>query len=251
MRLRHDTRTGRLALGVAGWILRRIIGLLARTWRTSVVHGAEHLEALRARPEPVILTFWHNRAVMAAPFLKSRLHDSGQTVAVLASASRDGELATRTLQGWGVHVVRGSATRGGREALWGTYRAIRKMGASPVVIPDGPRGPAYVYKAGVLHLARLSRASLLPLAFACDRFWTVGSWDRLMVPHPFARVFVGIAPPQPVPRELDDADLEAARLLQERLLVDLSRAVELAAATPGSLPLPPATESRRGGEPPP
>lgn len=235
MRLRPDTRAGRLALGAAGWLLRRAIGVLSRTWRVRIVDGAGHLEAVLAAPEPVILTFWHNRAVMATPFLKARLHDAGRAVAVLASASRDGELAARTLRPWGVHVVRGSATRGGREALWGTYRALRRLGASPVVIPDGPQGPAYVYKAGVLHLARLSRAPILPLAFACDRYWSIGSWDRLMVPRPFARVFVALAPLQDIPRDLDDAELESARVLQETLLNEASRAAERAAGTPASL----------------
>jgi lysophospholipid acyltransferase (LPLAT)-like uncharacterized protein len=244
MKVRPDTPVGRLALGIAGWALRVLLTVLSWTWRIRIVEGARHLDAVVARSEPVILSFWHNRSVMAVPFLKDRLHRAGRPVSLLASASRDGELVTRAVAPWGLHVVRGSATRGGREALWGVYRALRRLGASPVVIPDGPHGPPYVYKVGVLHLARLSAAPILPMAFASDRYWTIRSWDRLMVPRPFARISVGLAAPQRIPRDLDDVEIETERVGQEQLLTGITAEVESAAGEPGSLPLPDVTGSR-------
>lgn len=238
MKVRPDTGVGRLVMGFAGWALRLILAVLSSTWRIRIVEGAHHLDAVVAGSEAVILSFWHNRAVMAMPVLKDRLHRAGRPVSLLASASRDGELVSRAVAPWGVHVVRGSATRRGREALWGVYRALKRLGASPVVIPDGPHGPPYVYKVGLLHVARLSGAPILPLAFACDRYWTVRSWDRLMVPRPFARISVGLAALQRIPEKLDDAELEAERIRQEALLTAITAHVEAEAGAPGSLPLP-------------
>lgn len=232
MALRHDTPVGRLVLSAAGWLLRAAFATLGRTWRVEFVEGAAHLPSLHG-DGPVILTFWHNRIVLAVRPLLGRLHRRGMPVTVLASGSREGELVARTVGGWGVPAVRGSATRGGRQALWGTYRALKRSRSSPVVVPDGPTGPAYRYKAGVLHLARLSGAPILPLGLAASAYWTVGSWDRLMIPRPFARIAVAVGEPRGVPRSLEDAALEAERRRREDELNRLTAAAERAAGTPG------------------
>lgn len=241
MRIRHDTRFGGALMTGASWLLRGVVGAIGRTWRVELVEGRERLDALLDRGEPVILTFWHNRSVLALPLLLHHLHRRGFDVTVLASGSRDGELVARTVRGWGVHVVRGSATRGGREALWGTFRAIRRRGSSPVVVPDGPTGPPYVYKVGVLHLARLSGSAVLPLGLAANRYWTVGSWDRLMVPLPFARIAVVVGEPRTVARGIQGDALERERLDREAALNRLTGLAEGAAGSPGPAerPLPP------------
>ncbi len=238
MRIRHDSWTGRVVWSLAGWVIRRVISGFGRTWRITVVEGDAHVEALARRGEPVIVVVWHNRIFMSVPFLKNRLHEKGLRIAVLTSASRDGELVARTLRPWGVHAVRGSSTRGGVEAVRGTLSTLADLGASPVVVPDGPQGPPYAYKAGVVHLARLSGAPLVAMGFAADRYWTVGSWDRLMIPRPFARVSVVVGSPRRVPRVLSEDEAEAERVDQESLLNHVNRVAERSVGAPGSLPLP-------------
>ncbi len=141
---------------------------------------------------------------------------------LLASQSRDGELVTRFARPWKIRTVRGSSSRGGQAAMRALHRAIVKHGASPLIIPDGPRGPRYEAKAGGVLLARFAQVPIQPLGIAADRAWRLGSWDRMFVPKPFARVVVALGEPQSIARELDDADQERQRLRYEVSLNELS-----------------------------
>ena len=66
-------------------------------------------------------------------------------------------------------MVRGSTSRGGRGAILALHRALVKHGASPLLAPDGPRGPRHVAKSGAVLLAQFGQAPIVPLAFAPAR----------------------------------------------------------------------------------
>lgn len=228
MPVKHRTRLGSFLVSGAAWLLRWIFAALGRTCRIDLVAGREHVEALVGEPRPVLLSFWHNRAFLSSYFLFEDLHRKGQEITLLASHSRDGELVTRVFERWGVHTVRGSASRGGREALRALYRAIVKKGTSPIMIPDGPRGPLYRFKRGVVVLAQMSQAPILPMGFAAAKFWRIRSWDRMIIPRPFTRVALAVGAPQRVARSLSPEELEAERRRLEELLDALTLRAEAA-----------------------
>ena len=144
---------------------------------------------------------------------------------IMNSQSRDGEIATRALARWGIRSVRGSATRGGIGAFLNLVRAYRD-GCDLAVVPDGPRGPACVVKAGVIHLARATGATIFPVTYAASRQRRLHSWDRLIIPLPFARVvYVGGEPLQ-VPRHATDAEVETLRHELETRLNDITDQAE-------------------------
>lgn len=195
------------------------------TWRGQVTGGGEHLEAARRAGRPVIFSFWHNRSFLAADFFNKRIFRRFDVV-VLASPSRDGELVARLARQLGLRVVRGSASRGGRDAVRALYRAATRHGASPVMIPDGPRGPLYDFKVGTAILAQMTQAPILPMGLAARRYFTLKSWDRLIVPWPFSRLAVVVGAPQEVPRGLSSQELEDERRRLKALLDELTREAE-------------------------
>jgi len=213
-----------MAARLSRWIMLTV----GRTWKTEIITGAEHLDHIVGGREPVILSLWHNRAFATSFFVYTRLLKQGLGVTLLASQSRDGELATRVWKRWGIHTVRGSATRGGRQALRALHRAITREGSSPVMIPDGPQGPIYQFKVGVAVLAQTSGAPIVPFGVAAQKYWSLNSWDRMIVPRPFSRVAVAIGAPQSVSRGLSGDDLEAERQRLEYLLDSLTRQAERA-----------------------
>ena len=209
--------------------IRGVVALLYATYRVRV-HGAEHLPEAHAA-QPGVLSFWHEQVMVLGPFLQRQLIRRGVPVTLLASQSKDGELAATLGRSWGAEVVRGSATRGGIAALRGLYRAIRKRGGSPVVIPDGPHGPAYVAKPGAVVLAQLAEVPLRPFAARASRCWRLRSWDRMIVPKPFSRIDVWVGEPLRVAADADEAQLEACTLALVDSLDRLSG--RRAAAAPG------------------
>ena len=159
---------------------------------------------LWAARAPVIYVVWHGR-ILLLPYLYGH-----RGAHALTSRSRDGELVARWIRGFGLEPVRGSSSRGGGAALRELTRALR-AGGEVVVVPDGPRGPREVLKPGVIALARLSGAPIVPMAVGASREWRLRSWDEFRIPRPFARCVVRFGEPMRVARAADRAGEEATR----------------------------------------
>ncbi len=165
-----------LAATVAGPALR----LLARTWRVEVVgDGAGH--AAMAAGKPFVLICWHEALL---PVLWHHRH---RGIAAVVSEARDGEYLAGLARRLGYRLIRGSSSRGRTRALRSAIRALR-AGIPVGVTPDGPRGPRRVLKPGAITAAQLGGAVVVPVSVGTGSAWRARSWDRLLVPRPFARV---------------------------------------------------------------
>lgn len=108
----------------------------------------------------------------------------------MISSSRDGELITAVGSFLGYTAVRGSSTRGGKEATREMVQYL-EQGKSCAITPDGPRGPRRQMKMGTVQIARLTGCSVVPFGFAAEHPWRLKSWDQFIIPKPFSRgVFV-------------------------------------------------------------
>ena len=180
--------------------LRGAIGLLRATLRVEVLHG-EYLADLQSRRLPILLALWHGRM-----FLIIDAHRR-QGFVTMASKSNDGDIITGWLEYNGYVVVRGSTTRGGSEALRRMVYHMR-AGRNGALTVDGPKGPVRVVQPGVVRLARLTGAWILPVSFSSSWPWFFRSWDRHLVPKPFSRNFLSYGEPFPIDSDLSE---EAAR----------------------------------------
>lgn len=177
----------RLLLGTAPLIAALVMRLLHGTLRCETI-GGENLTQLWVRKERVIISFWHDQLllmVFAYP---------GKGAKLLISPSNDGELIARTMRFFSHDSVRGSSSRGGREAFKELMR-LSQIDADIVLTPDGPRGPRHELKDGVLTLARLSGRPIVPMAFVCSRGYRFHSWDRFLLAYPFSRAVYSFGPP--------------------------------------------------------
>ena len=163
-----------------------LIRLLGMTWRMRPVNDAD-LVARRASGERVIFTLWHGELL---PLL---WHHRGEGIAVVISEHRDGEIIARIAERLGYTTVRGSTSRGGGRALIGLMRAI-EAGHDGAVTPDGPRGPAHVFAPGAAIASQRTGAPLAMIRATATRAWRLKSWDRFLVPKPFATVRVIYGP---------------------------------------------------------
>jgi lysophospholipid acyltransferase (LPLAT)-like uncharacterized protein len=163
---------------------------LARTWRITERNGAGW-RRLDADGKGWILSLWHHTLLVMA-FWHRR-----QDMCVLVSEHRDGELIARTLHAWGYRTVRGSSTRGGGRALLAMISELEK-GSSVAVTPDGPQGPPLKYQPGALVAAHRSGTPIVAVGLHVDRAWRLKSWDRLVIPKPFARITLAYEEPATV-----------------------------------------------------
>ncbi|HYB65973.1 MAG TPA: DUF374 domain-containing protein, partial [Steroidobacteraceae bacterium] len=161
--------------------------------------------------------YWHQHQLYCGKFLVEQ-RGRGLAPGWLISPSVDGELGAMMVRRFGGAVIRGSSTHTGARALRDYYQALTRDGISPVITPDGPRGPRFRFKPGALLLAQMSQRPILPMAYAASRAWLV-KWDKFVIPVPFlARIAIAVGPPCYVPRVMDAAGLERLEGEMEREL---------------------------------
>lgn len=166
---------------------------------------------------PVICAFWHNRIFML-PWIYTRLSRNIPCV-ILSSPSRDGQVITDICEQFGLEIVRGSSSKPekGMNALIELVAKVRN-GYSVGITPDGPRGPCYHLNPGVLKLAQVTGASILPVHIRFERYWQFNTWDRFMLPKPFSCVDITLDDLVTVPRHMDEADFEQKRQSLEDIM---------------------------------
>lgn len=163
---------------------------IAKTWRLRAVNE-EAYRSERAAGRAVVLVLWHGEMLPLLYYHRNR------GIAVLVSEHGDGEIIARILSSFGFRLVRGSSSRGAARALVAVDREL-KAGVDVGITPDGPRGPYHSVAPGALLAAHRAGVCMMPLAARASAFWQLGSWDRFMIPKPFAKITIAYGDPTPV-----------------------------------------------------
>jgi lysophospholipid acyltransferase (LPLAT)-like uncharacterized protein len=202
--------------------LRFTLGTLR--WRR---HGMADAEAVWDAGGPVMVCFWHSRISLSPA---SWPLERAQEPRALISLSADGEIVAQAMERIGFPAIRGSAAKkrhqirekGGAAAFREIVRWL-KDGNCIAIPPDGPRGPVEQMTDGPAMLARVAKAQVLFLGLASKPCLTLNSWDKAVVPLPFARATL-IWERQP--DVTADDDIEAVRLAWTERLSALTRRAE-------------------------
>ena len=194
------TFSQRIQLTLVSWIVPAILRLIGCTLRENTTYEEGAIQSLD-EVYPGIFPFWH-RCVLPATWIYRHQHP-----AVMTSQSRDGEFIARVIKRFGFVPVRGSSSRGGQRALLEMKQQLDQGNAVAFTI-DGPRGPRGVAKKGPVFLARMSGAPITAFYVAVESAWVLNTWDKLVIPKPFSRIYVRFAKKIFVPADADDATLE-------------------------------------------
>lgn len=164
--------------------------------------------------EHCIFVFWHEYIGLILPRW-------GQCpLSILVSKHRDAEWVNQTALALGIHIVRGSTTRGGSSAI----RQLKRQGkfSSLGFTPDGPRGPRRQMALGPVYLASVLQMPIVPVGVGCSHLWRLSTWDRFAVPKPLARARVIFGPKIYLKPKMKRDALETSRAKIQNLLTDIS-----------------------------
>ncbi len=171
------------------WVLAEWMRLCFATIRWT--HENEGVaQEIWTRGGGVLCVFWHSRIGLSPACWPL---DRAQPAKALISLSPDGQFIAKAVARQGFPAIRGSSSnkdkadraKGGSQALRDGLRQL-KVGALAIT-PDGPRGPVNVMAEGLPLLAKLSGAPALFIGLSCRPAIRLGSWDRAVLPLPFAR----------------------------------------------------------------
>ena len=185
--------------------------VVSQTWDLSVANGPPPGFAR----DQVIYAMWHD-TVLGTPGL-FRVFAPERKTTVLTSASKDGAALAEAMAVFRLGSVRGSSSRRGAQALRELLK-LAKSGESLAVTPDGPRGPRHEVQEGILKLAQLTGLPIVPFQLKPQRALRFKTWDRLMLPPPFAKVTFAFGETLQVPRNASEEEMAT---LQDRLKTEL------------------------------
>lgn len=164
----------------------------------------------------ILLGVWHGRQFLFVHIL------GHWRTAVMTDLSWAGEIQTRILSRLGYSIVRGSSRRKGAKALLNMKRLMEGRCPGAFTL-DGPKGPIYKSKPGIIFLAQKLGYPIVPLASSADRAWILkNTWCCYFLPKPFSRCLVAWGKP------LWEATLKGRLMLEELdcILVDWTDEVD-------------------------
>lgn len=208
----------RLTLSIISFAFSFFYRVLCLTCRVNV-RDLGNLQKLEEGHGGVIIAFWHEVLPLAIWTQRNTGYHT------LTSYSYDGELAARVIEPFGIHAVRGSSSRGGREALEQLEKALR-LGVTVGITLDGPRGPRRESKPGVAILSGRTGAPIIPLVLGVSPCWRLRSWDRMVLPKPFSHIVCAFGEPIAAAQDASPEEVERVRLEVERKLNALQLALE-------------------------
>mgnify|MGYP001809547717 FL=1 len=201
-----------MTIRAVAWLIAAYLRVCHATIRWRWVNKEAALP-LWARKSPVIFALWHNRVPLGP--VGWDFKSGAQPIRVMISKSRDGELIAQIMRRMNVGAVRGSSAKGGKQK--GATAALREMlrllkeGEAVAITPDGPRGPRMRAQMGAIQVARMAGAPILPFAWSCSPGKNFDSWDRILMPYPFAKGVGVYGELIEVPRQLDEEGMEVWR----------------------------------------
>jgi lysophospholipid acyltransferase (LPLAT)-like uncharacterized protein len=205
------------------WRARVLIVLsfgLYRLWARTLRLQVEDPNAVVAlvRDRPVIFAIWHNRLLML-PRVFDPCFPTRQSYGLI-SASGDGDLIASFIERSGYGTIRGSSSRKGVIALRQLVDTLAADG-NVLVTPDGPRGPVYQVSQGVVFLAQKSGAPVVPIHMEYSKCRRLKSWDRFVVPWPFAKLRAIFGAPITIPPIESAEQFEAEQLRLQNAMMSL------------------------------
>ncbi len=197
-------------------IVPRVFVLLSRLWFATFrvnYTGLENRDKV-VKQGPGIAVFWHYS--FAYLFHHLRKFPS----AVMVSASKDGEYIARVAELMGHQPIRGSSNQFGLRALRSMLKAVNN-GKNGGLVADGSQGPARIVQAGCILAASKSQRPIIPILWAADKYISFNSWDKTVLPYPFAKIALHYGAPLYVPEKLTAEIVEEYRVILENQMNEL------------------------------
>jgi len=174
-----------IVIKVPSWLVQSILILIFKSSRIRIV-GEENLKRIEKEKQRVIFVFWHGSYTLLLVSLHTK-----NTVALVHWSFR-GNYIAQLASAFNYHIIR---TSGSGKSILELVKAI-KQGYSGFIAVDGPQGPSYKTKPGIIYIARKAEAKIIPLTIKARRGFVLNRrWDNHFIPLPFNNITIFIGKP--------------------------------------------------------
>ena len=212
--------TNRYMIGFLSCLALFVLRVIAFTCRVQYINR-RYIDEFLLGDKKVVITTWHRCAIYFL-FRYGFLHPM-----VLFSSSRDGDLLADFAKKAGVIPARGSSTRGGKEGSEQMVEYLHTGGRIVATVADGPQGPAFRAKPGLVRIAQKSGVHIMPMTWSADKVWMLAkAWDKMIIPRPFSRIVIYASKPYLIPKEAEGEEFDNHVKGMEKTLNVITRDVD-------------------------
>ncbi|UCG63521.1 MAG: lysophospholipid acyltransferase family protein [Deltaproteobacteria bacterium] len=212
--------TNRYLISFLSYLAIFFLRLVLLTCRVHYINK-NYIDDIVLRGKKAVVTTWHRCAIY---FLLKYgfIHPM-----VLFSSSRDGDLLADFAKKVGVIPARGSSTRGGKEGFDQLVGFLNTGGRVVATVADGPQGPAFRAKPGLVRIAQKSGVHIMPFTWSATKVWMfTKAWDKMIIPKPFSRIVVSAWKPYPIPKHAQGDEFDMYVKEMEKTLILMTRDVD-------------------------
>ncbi len=193
---------------IYGNILYYLLRVIFLTLNVKIIGAEDKIDGNKS----YVCGMWHNKLLVILLCLKALKKRAG-----LASPSKDGELISVPLEKMGYKMVRGSSGKESVKSLVQIIKLVKNEGYSLGTPLDGPKGPVYEVKPGMIYAAQKSGKQLVLVGGAYSSKWVFRkTWDKFQLPKPFSKVVCVVGEPIDVPADADPK--EDGEFVREKLM---------------------------------
>ena len=178
---------------ILSYFVQIILNFVFKTSKFNV-HGEQYLKDSIASDCPTMVCVWHSRFLYSVYFLQDNNYD----IWALSSTHKDSEILAKALTRWKVNLIRGSSTRGWKNAIIEMKKKLEDSNTIIAITNDGPKGPPKIAKPGSVKLAIKQNANMITMTATASKFFELKSWDKLRIPKPFGTIDLHISAPLPL-----------------------------------------------------
>jgi len=143
--------------------------------------GFRNLEEIISLKRPIIICSWHGRLLF--PIFKLNKYK----FYALAGLHTDAEIISNISMQIGWKMIRGSSKRGGSKAYKNILKKLN-LKETVFITPDGPTGPEYKIKEGIIKASIKTEALIIPVSGIASKKWVVRNWDTFIIPKPLGKI---------------------------------------------------------------
>ena len=200
------TQIGQKFIGSLFFIITKLI-YISISWKS--INNSQKITLFKDE-NSYIFCCWHNKL-----FLGPHLLPRNKVINALQSSHSDGMITSVAFKYLGMKVILGSSFKGGLKAFRKMVKCI-KTGESIAITPDGPRGPKEKVKDGVIKLAQITNAPIIPLVWSTKKYKKIKSWDEFIIPFPFTKGLYIFGEPMYINKKLNKKEFELTKLKIEK-----------------------------------
>ena len=178
---------------ILSYLVQLILNIGFKTSKFNI-HGEQYLKDSIASDSPTMICVWHSRFLYSVYFLQDNKYD----IWALSSTHKDSEILAKVLKRWKVNLIRGSSTKGWKNAIVEMKKKLEDNNSIIAITNDGPKGPPRIAKPGSVKLAMKQNANMITMTATSSGFFELKSWDKLRIPKPFSTIEFHISAPLPI-----------------------------------------------------